>query len=91
MRQGENVDARLGTLASLFTPSSPKNPLSWNTEHVMQWLQREDLGVPSEAVEQELITGIALMQINDENIKRLLNVKLTSALGSSNVATLSQP
>jgi serine/threonine protein kinase len=67
---------RHGTLASLFTPANPKNPLSWSTEQVLQWLQREDLGALCEAVERERVTGLALMQLNDESIKYTLNVKL---------------
>jgi hypothetical protein len=55
-----------GTLASIFTPPSPDNPLSWTTAQVLQWLQREDLGA----------LCLALMQLNDESIKYMLNVKL---------------
>ncbi len=67
---------RHGTLASLFTPTNPNNPLSWSTEQVLQWLQREDLGALCEAVERERVTGLALMLLNDESIKYILNVKL---------------
>ena len=66
------------TLSSLFTVSGPDNPLSWSTEQVLQWLGREDLGVLSEAVARERITGIALMQLNDESINSLLNVIIPS-------------
>jgi hypothetical protein len=65
-----------GTLASLFIPSRPSNPLSWNTEQVLDWLQREDIGVLSEALARERITGTSLMQLNDENITHLLNVEI---------------
>jgi serine/threonine protein kinase/ubiquitin len=66
------------TLPSLFAASGPNNPLSWSTEQVLQWLEREDLGVLSEAVAREHITGTALMQLNDESIKSMLNVDIPS-------------
>ena len=55
-----------GNLASLFTAPGLNNPLSWDTEQVLQWLQREDLGVLSEPVARERITGTALMQLDEE-------------------------
>jgi ubiquitin C len=74
------------TLVSLFTAPGPDNPLSWGTDQVLEWLQREELDVLCEAVARERITGIALMQLNDKSITSLLKVDIPSlkALASIN-------